>query len=484
MSTARVIAWNTGVQIIGKIVSTTLGVIIIGMMTRYLGQDGFGIYSAASAYFQVFAIMLDLGLNIMLVQMLGEKQGDRDYEKRAVSATFTLRVVTAAILIGSAPFLGLIFYKNPLHQIVLFAIMGSFFFTALNQIVIGVQQRFLKMHIVAISEVAGRLVLLFGLLIARNMGWGLTRIVIFVSLGGFVNFAINTLVAKRYASFSWNWDVKFWRVLLRRSWPIGLSIIFNLLYFKSDTLILSWVRPYSEVGIYGAAYRVLEILVSLPFMYTGVVLPLLANSWATKNFHRFNLLLKHSYVAMAMLVAPMVAGSLVLGRQVMIMIAGSDFALSGDILKILIFAVAIIYFGTVSSHVIVALDAQLKMMPVYIATSVVTVVGYILFIPQYGMWAAAWLTVFSEACVALGATLISLKIAKTSLLWSPIFKSILAAVAMGLLIQPIKNLWLPIPILAGAVIYPILILATGALSKETLKELLAFRRGTPTADVT
>ncbi len=420
----------------------------------------------------------------MLVQMLGEKRGDQAYEKRAVSATFTLRIITAAILLGLAPFLGLIFYKNNLHQLVLFAIMGSFFFTALNQIVIGVQQRHLKMHVVAISEVAGRLVLLIGLLIARAYGFGLTNIVIFVSLGSFANFAINSLIAKRYASFAWNWDTAFWRILLRRSWPIGLSILFNLIYFKADILILTWVRPYGEVGIYGASYRVLEILASLPFMYAGVVLPLLANSWATKNFHRFNLLLKHSYIAMTMLAAPIVAGSLVLGRQIMIMISGSDFALSGDILKILIFAVAIIYFGTVSSHVIVALNAQLKMMPIYIATSLVTVTGYILFIPQYGMWAAAWLTVFSEACVAIGATVISLKIAKTKMLWLPIFKCLLAAAVMGLTVNQLKDLWLPIPILAGAIIYSILIVTTGALSKNTIKELLAFRRGAPTADVT
>lgn len=484
MSTTRVLAWNTGIQILGKGLSTAIGVVVVGIMTRHLGQEGFGMYSTANAFFQVFAIMLDLGLNVMLVQMLGERAGDKDYEDRAVSATYTLRIVTAFVVLGIAPFIGLILPYPAELKLALFAIWGSFFFAALNQIVIGVQQRHLKMHVVAGAEVAGRLTLLAGLLVARAAGWGLVPIVLIVSLGGVVNFALNAVIANRYASFRWNWDPVFWRTIIRRAWPIGVSILFNLIYFKADTLVLSYVRPFEEVGIYGAAYRVLEILVTLPFMYTGVLLPLLAKSWITKDAARFRMLLTHSYVAMTMLAAPMVAGVLVLGTNIMTAVAGADFALSGDILKILMLAVAVIFFGTVSSHAIVALDAQRRVMPVYVATAVVTLGGYILLIPRYGIWAAAWLTVFSEACVALGTTLYSLRISGTRIRWSPLVKCILASAIMALALQPLKHLWLPIPILAGAAIYAALIVVTGAVSKETIKDLLSFRRGAPTADVT
>ena len=484
MSTNRAIAWNTAVQFAGKAISTAIGVVIVGLMTRYLGQDGFGMYSTANAYFQVFAIILDLGLNITLVQMLGEHRGDKAYEDRAASATFTFRLITAGILLSIAPFIALAFGYPPILKLAIFAIWGSFFFTVLNQIVIGVQQRHLKMHIVAIGEVAGRITLLCGVLAARAMGWGLVPIVLIVSLGGFVNFLINTLVARRYASLAWNWDPAFWKILLKRSWPIGVSIFFNLIYYKADTLILGRFRPFAEVGIYSAAYRVLDIFTTLPFMYMGVVLPILATAWATKDLGRFRSLLRNSYTVMLMLILPAVTGAFAIGDKVMRTVAGDDFAASGGILKILILAAAVIFFGTVSSHAVVALDLQRRMMRVYIWTAVIILACYLVLIPVYGMWAAAWLTVVSETLVAAGATYYTLKNAKTSLDWRKIGKTVLCAVVMGLAVLPIKDVWLPIPLTAGVLVYAALMLLTGAVSKETLKDLLIFQKAVPSADVT
>lgn len=482
MSIARILALNTGVQLTGKIISTVLGVFVVGLMTRHLGQEGFGMYSTANAFLQFFAILLDFGLNVMVVQLLGEHAGDETYERRAVSATFTLRFLAALVLLGIAPFIGLLF-PYPLElKIALFAIWASFFTTALNQIIIGVQQRHFKMHIVATAEVMGRIVLLGGVIVARLAGWGLTPIVLIVSVASAVNFFINFIIARRYANLGWNWDPAFWKILMRRSWPIGVAIIFNLIYFKADTLILSWIRPQSEVGIYGAAYRVLEIIVTIPFMYAGVLLPIIARSWSTGNRERFSSLLARSYDVMTLLAAPLITGTFVLATRGMVLVAGKEFALSGDVLRILVLAAGLIFFGTVSSYAIVALDAQRKMLPIYIATAIVTLAAYVLLIPRYGIWAAAWLTVFSEGCVALGATLLILRLSKTT--WHPAaaLKAVFAALLMTAIMWPLRHLPLLIPILAGMTSYVLLILAFGAVSKDTLKELLSFRRDSTPLD--
>ncbi|MFH1077716.1 MAG: flippase [Patescibacteria group bacterium] len=482
MSLARALAFNTGVQFAGKIVSTILGVVIVGLITRQLGQEGFGMYSTANAFLQFFAIILDLGLNVMVVQILGEHAGDKAYEDRAVSATFTLRAISALILLTAAPIIGLALPYPWELKLAFFAIWGSFFTTALNQIVIGVQQRHLKMHVVAIGEILGRLVLLVGVIVARMMGWGLVPIVGIVSIGSTANFLLNLLVARRYANFRWNVDIPFWKTLLRRSWPIGVSILFNLIYFKADTLILSFVRPQAEVGIYGAAYRVLEVLVTLPFMYAGILLPVIARTWATGDRARFSRLLSHSFDAMMLFAAPLVAGVLVLATRGMVLVAGADFAASGDVLRILILAVAAIFFGTVSSYAIVALDAQRRMLKVYFAVAAVTLVGYFLFIPTYGLWAAAWLTVFSETCVAVASTVMTLRISGSR--WIPVatFKALGAAGVMALIILPLKDLPLVVPVFAGIAAYVALILASGAVPIATIREIFSLRRTPPTLE--
>jgi O-antigen/teichoic acid export membrane protein len=479
MSVARALATNTAVQAAGKVVSTILGVIIVGLMTRLLGQEGFGMYSTANAFLQVFAILLDLGLNVLLVQMLGEHAGDKQFEDKTVSAFFTLRLIMALVVLSIAPVIGLFLPYSPELKIALFAIWGSFFFTALNQVVIGVHQRHLKMHVVAIAEVTGRTVLLVGVLIGTVMHWGLVPIVLFVSLGGFANFAINALIASRFASFKWNVDIAFWKQSLKRAWPIGVSILFSLIYYKADTLILGFVRPQTEVGIYGAAYRVLDILVTFPFMYAGVLLPVIAKAWASGQKERFAHLIQRSFDAFCLVVFPIVFGAQLVATKGMILVAGNEFIESGDVLRILVIAVGVIYISTVFSHAIVALDKQRSMLPVYIATAVFTLAGYIILIPVYGMWAAAWLTVASEIAVMLGNVIITLRTVQMKLKWNIARNTLLSAIAMYAIAQPFAEMSLFFTIVIAIVVYVILTFATKTVTKEMLTDLLSSSRGAP-----
>ncbi len=472
MSLVRALAWNTGVQMIGKVASTALGVVIVGLLTRYLGQEGFGAYATATAFLQVFTLVLDLGLNVTFVALLGEHADDPTYERRCSSALFTLRLISGLAITVLAPAIGWLSpYPSSIKWAIL-ALTGSLLFPSLTQMVTGVQQRHLKMHIAATGEVLGRITLLAGILFAKYLGVGLVPIMWFVSLGGFVNFAWNLFFTRAYGSFAWNWDPKFWKIALTRSWPIGVSILFNLIYFKADTLILSFTRSQAEVGIYSAAYRVLEILITIPFMYAGLVLPLLSRARQTRDNARFAFLMSHSTDAMLLLALPMVAGTVILGPRIMVLIAGAQFIASGSVLKLLIISTGIIYLNVVFAHGVVALQAQRKMLPIYIATALVTLAGYLLFIPRYGMWAAAWLTLFSEICVTSGSYLISRSFVRYAPHLKPAMAGCVASILMSIVVWMLRASWLPIPLSAGALVYVVFVFLLGGVSKKTLQELL------------
>jgi O-antigen/teichoic acid export membrane protein len=386
----------------------------------------------------------------------------------------------AVVVLGLiAPAVAWFFPYDLTLKLAIIALTGSFIFPSVNQIVTGVQQNLFKMHIAASGEVLGRLVLLSGLFFAIFQGWGLVPIVLFVSLGSLANFLFSFLATRPYAEFRWNWDPAFWLSTLKRSWPIGVSIAFNLLYYKADTLILSLVRPQTEVGLYGAAYRVLDILITVPFMYAGVVLPILSKHWAQREKEAFSNLLGRSVDVMMLMIAPLIAGTLLLGTRIMTAVAGKEFAVAGDVLRILILAVGVIYLNTVFSHAIVALNTQRKMLPIYITVAISTLIGYLIFIPRYGLWAAAWLTVFSETCVLLGTIVVTRRDVKPSLHLKPSLAALLAALIMSLVVYPLRHASLPLPVLVGIVAYALAVYAFGGVSKETLKEILAIKKGVP-----
>ena len=64
MSITKKLAYNTIIQFAGKILTTILGIVIIALMTRYLGKEGFGQYITVVAFLSFFGIIVDFGLNL------------------------------------------------------------------------------------------------------------------------------------------------------------------------------------------------------------------------------------------------------------------------------------------------------------------------------------------------------------------------------------------------------------------------------------
>lgn len=474
MSIARALAVNTGIQLIGRVISTILGIIIIGLLTRSLGQTGFGAYTAATAYLQFFALLLDLGLNVTFTALLGEHANDKAYEKRCISAIFTLRLVMVAAAMIVAPFLWKFTY--PQETLIFWSIValnGSVLLPSLNQILIGVQQRHLRMYIPTIAEVVGRVVWLVGILLARAYGVGIVGIMWLATLSNVMSFLLTFTLSSRHEHYSLRWDPAFWKSALLRSWPIGLSIAFNLIYFKADTFILSRVRDLAEVGVYGAAYRVLEILITVPFIYAGILLPILSRLKSEKHTAQFSSIISRSLELMLILSVPVIAGTWALGEKIMTMIAGPAFADSGIILRILVLAVGMIYLTTITSHAIVALDAQRKMIPVYAIVAITALVGYLLLIPRFGMWGAAWLTVFSELVICIASMVVTYRLQPFRLNVKKSLAVVFSGIIMGCFVWPLRDVSLPLALGVGAMSYTACLFLFGAITKEMLSQLRA-----------
>ena len=77
MSTTQKIASNTAVQVAGKIIATFLGLLGVGMLTRYLGAEQFGWYITTISFLQFIGICIDFGMVPVTAQMLSEPAFDK-----------------------------------------------------------------------------------------------------------------------------------------------------------------------------------------------------------------------------------------------------------------------------------------------------------------------------------------------------------------------------------------------------------------------
>jgi len=474
MSLAKKIAHNTLIQIAGKIVSTVLGLFSLALITRYLGQTGFGEYTTIVTFLTFFAVIADLGLTLITVQMISGQKSD---ENKILNNLFSLRLVSALFFLGLAPITVIFFPYSAAVKVGVLIAAVSFVFPTLNQVLVGLFQKKLNMDRSALAEVVSRVVLILGIILTKKIDGGLAGILITTIASSGASFLLHYLLALKFATVKFEFDLSLWKKIINRSWPLAITIVLNLIYLRADTLILSLFRGPEVVGLYGAAYKIIDVLTTLPFMFAGLILPILTAAWLENNKLYFKKVLQKSFDVMAIVAIPLVIGAQFLGKPVMLFVAGNDFVLAGDILKILIFAVAAIFLGTMFSHAVIAIDKQKKMIGFYVFTSISSLAAYLFLIPRYSYIGAAGVTIYSEVLIAVFSAYCIFKYSR--FLPSPVafLKALLAGAIMGAFIYfcPISYhtvLWsLLLIIILASLIYFLALFLLGGISPEDIRSI-------------
>jgi O-antigen/teichoic acid export membrane protein len=396
MSVTRKIAGNASVQVVGRVIGTVFGILTVAVMTRHLGQGGYGAFTTAMSYLQFFGILVDFGLTLTMAKLIAEPGVD---ESRVASNVFTLRLVTAALFFSIAPVIALTLpYSADVRGGILVAAF-SFFFMALTQALVGVFQKHLAAHLAAIAEIVGRGVLFTLTLVAARYDAGLIWFMSALVAGNLAQFVLTLVFARRFVLLRPAYDGKLWRRIVRETWPIGLSIAFNLIYLKGDVIIMSLFRSQEEVGLYGAAYKVLDVVTVIPMIFMGLMLPLLTASWSSGDRAGFSRRLRKSFDVLALMALPLAVGAMMTAKDVMTLVAGDDFADSGRYLSILMLASSCVFLASVFGHAVVAIGMQKPMIWMYAINAAISLALYLRLVPQHGAQAAAWITVFSEAFI-------------------------------------------------------------------------------------
>lgn len=472
MSLTRQLTHNTLIQTIGKFFSIFLGVIGLSIMTRYLGTDGFGQYTIIVAFLQFFAIMADMGLMLITVQMLSEPNAN---EQKILSNIFTLRIFTSLAFLSLAPLVVLFFPYSSTIKIGISIFTFSFFLLSLIQVLTGLFQKRLKIIEVTVADILGKATMIIFILIAVYLDLGLFGVMIAGIIGNIFNVIYLLFATSKLLTIKLSFDFDVWKTIFTKSWPIAVSIAFNLVYLKTDTIILSLYHSQSDVGIYGASFRFLEILIMIPTMFMGLVLPILSNYWAQKNMVEFKKMLQTAFNVMVIAAIPMVAGTWILAEKIIVLISGKDFASAAPVLKIIVLASAIVFIGTLYGHTIVAINKQKKMIWAYALTAVTSLIAYFVFIPKFSYFGAAWATVFAESLIAIICFAMVVKTTKTWPDIKIIFKSLVASGAMLVVLYYVKNYSIVISIPLAIITYVSVLYSVKGFSKEFVKEITTIK---------
>ena len=466
MSTKKQILFNAGVQIFGKGLALLISLATIALTTRALGVEYFGFYTTIITFLSIFGVMADFGLVLVSSKLLSLHTHD---EERMFGTLLSVRLLSALVIIGSAPLIVQLFpYPAEIKEGITLSTI-AFIAIAMTQITTGLFQRNLTMIKSVFAEIFSKSIGAIGVLLAIYYNGGLFGILLSVVIAQCFALLINLYNANKTTHIRLHFHIPYIKQIFTESLPIGVGIFFNTIYLRGDALMLSLLSTQTDVGLYGAAYRILDIVTQAPIMLMGLMIPLLASAFYEKRKHDFDRLLVRSSEFMIITVLPIIVGCVILSEKIMVILGGEDFAPAGKIAAILTLALLGGFAGALFGHVNVAIGRQKNALWIYAFVAITSLTGYFLFIPTYSTTGAALVTVFSET---LAGTLLAwnvLRYTKTKLNLSTLtLKVFIAASIMGVALLLTMSLPFIVQTLIALSIYVGVTLVLNIISREEL----------------
>lgn len=408
MNIKQKIAKNTSISFLGKVISSLIGLVSIAFIARELGPEGFGNYNIAIAFLYIFSVFADFGLYNLLTREISAPEAN---EKDIVSNIFMSRLILLAFFY-TLSFIAVYFiptYSHELKNGIIIASLG-FVFLSLSQVIMGVFQKYLQTVFPAVADISARVVQLILVIYLYYKGADFIDFLWVFVLGSFVNFILVYFFAKRYVDFKISFSKKKLFAILKEGWPLAVSLVLVLIYFKGDTLILSFLKESKDVGVYNMAYKVLENIIFFPTMFVGLIMPLLSNYFIS-DINSFKKVFQKAFDFLNIISIPAVFGGLYLSSGIINLIAGGGFGDSVLAFQILICALFFIFLGALFGNAILAANKQKQAIFCYGAAAVFNIAANLYFIRQYSYIGASFITVATEALV-------------TSLMFAIIYKEI------------------------------------------------------------
>ena len=389
---------NTATIFAGRISNAVFLFLLTLVVSRQLGPALFGVYSLLTTVVLAANCFSNFGFDIWMVREVTKEPAQA---KNYLSNILGLKIVTslATIVCVFLIFKATDLPSTTLHLLGVLSI--SLLFNTLSQSLWHYGNCFKQFifHSVlwASSNVIKSLLGIALVLLYRELEpliWGL---VIAEAISLILSFYV---IRCRFGPFVPEFRVSIWKDYLIRSAPIALGMIFSVLYFRLDIIMLQFMTDEKVVGFYSAAYKLFEVSIVFPTSIMLVLFPTLVEEYHS-NHPQFK---KSSIKALG--IFSLVGGGIALtlwafSRWIIAIIFGDEFFPSIAVLEVLSGAIFLYFLNFLLSNILISSGRESINTWNLVGATVANIVLNLILIPQYGAIGAAWSTLFCEGVLIL-----------------------------------------------------------------------------------
>ena len=434
-------------------------------IARKLGDEDFGKLSFAYSFAGICFIAADFGLSTILIRNVSRQ---KELTKEYVGNILALKIVLSLICI-SVIGIFILFTDYPADVITILMIFGGvMFFKALVDFFCAVLNAHERMDIEALIKGANHAILFLSGTVVLTVGCGLSGLanvfLIVYLISSIIGFYMVYVIIVEIRPCL---NLSFWKQILRESLPLALTVVFTVIYFKIDIVMLSLIRgDNSEIGWYAAAMRLIELVGVLPALIVSALFPIVSSLYK-ESIDSLRNVFKASFRYLLAIALPIAVGTLLLSDRLIYIIYGKEYFKTIPALKILAIALIFIFVNYILMNILVAVNRQ-KTNAIMAGTCVlVNIALNLCLIPHYGYLGAGTATVVTEIVLfAFGLYYVAKYVCKVNVI-TMLIRPLVSVVIMGaFIVVVIAKLHLVLIIFLSALIYFSCLLLFRFLTKD------------------
>lgn len=431
---SRGIVSTSGLLLARRVIVTAGSAVATGVIARELTPSSFGIYSAALATFYIAQAFGDLGFGPVLARELAVRTQERPALLRATIRPAMLWSLTVAVALA-------VFAVTTADAVRLVCLVVLSSALALSGASVSRQWFIVNYDVrrMAFIDTVTNFTQVGCLILVAVLGGGPVELAIVVAVSTIANIVIVCVLALRQAGPARPpWALS--RSLLVMSLPIGIPSVLASAYFSVDLVLAGYLVSDTEVATYAAAVKLLTLVTVLPALLVSVALPGFAAVGEAADRDALTDLVARVWQWVSVVGLPMVFALGFFAPLAIRVFFGTQYPDSAVPLRVLMGAGALALLGNIFGMLLIASRRVMATLYQNIFALVANVGLNIVLMPRYGIMAAAWLTLATEA-VIVGCSLFLLR---RSVRWSVILRvsryPLLACAALaGCSFLPIDN---------------------------------------------
>lgn len=455
---------NTVYNIIKTFSNIAFPMITFPYVSRVLLPENVGKYNFANTYVSYFALIASLGIATYAIRECSKVRDSREKLQDIASQIYSINLCTTVIAYVLL-LLSLIFFRSIEDYRVLIIISSTtILFTTIGADWINVAMEdfsYITLRTVAFQIVS--LVLMF--LLIKNPDDYIKYATISVISSSGANLC-NFFYRRKYCTISFTLHIEWKRHMI----PIiflFVMVLSQTVFSSADVTMLGLYKGDYEVGIYSTAIKIERLISQVVSSIVYVLIPRLSYLFSSDEYKKINEMLRKVLGTILLIGIPCFAGAFVLSKEIILIIAGSEYldAVPAMQIAMLSFLFSLVGGSFLGNIVLLPSGNEKKYMIICCIAAVINVVTNYWLIPIYGVLAAAGTTAFCSFLIMIMLIFSvdkEIKIRnKITLFASPVVGGVGIIISCLLIKQLISSLYLRtvVCVVCGVLIYAVIVVA-------------------------